>query len=533
MTPSITTSTFKRIKEYVLKLKEATTQAESCQREIVISHAELQKHLADNDPQFNFTASEMSKAVEHLASHGYVRILRNTSGLEAILLAPDLLTNLAASFVLEARRNPEESGALDEGKLLRGEYDFPELANLSLRERELLLNAVTALFLGRNICFRETLGNRTLLVFPALINQKQPVSVDQETVDDVSYIVTGALQNVYASLVVLLGYTSTFTRTDHWQNQAQYEMDPGEICGFRQIDEREGQVEFVLYYGKATPDYTRSLFEGLFEKFLRARNVKVTKYPALDCPKCGYRQQRAEVAKRIKKGDNSLFCTECAERILLPKLRDTTTAVVTTEIDRQTKVADDRTFYETGVARLKSIVREREKAPTCFISYAWGDADHAGWVLAVATDLRNAGIDVHLDRWENDIGTSIPLFVAKIEKSDFIAVVGTPSYKQKYENKVAGDGTIVAAEMGIIDVRMIATEERKKTVLPLLRKGEEHNSLPPLLHGRVYADFRKDEAYFSKLFDLLLTLYAIPPDAPALVEVDEWRHAADLLARAR
>jgi len=248
MTASITTSTFKRIKEHVLALKEATEKAGNGQKGVLISHAELQAQLRDKDPLLDFTESEMSKAVDHLASHGYVRILRSTSGIEAILLAPDLLQNLAASFVLEARRNPQELGALDEAQVLRGEYNFRELANRSVRERELLLHIVIELFLEHNICFRETLGNRTLLVYPALINQKRPVSVDQETVDDVSYIVTGALENVYASLVVLLGYTNTFTRTNQWQYQAQYEMGPGEICGFRQVDELDGQVEFVLYY---------------------------------------------------------------------------------------------------------------------------------------------------------------------------------------------------------------------------------------------------------------------------------------------
>src|SRR5207245_1767167 len=138
-------------------------------------------------------------------------------------------------------------------------------------------------------------------------------------------------------------------RTNQWQHQAQYEMGPGEICGFRQVDELEGQVEFVLYYGKATPAYTRSLFEGLFEKFLRSRNLKVTKYPPLDCPRCRERQERAVVTTRIKAGIDFLFCSNCGLKIFLPKLRDTAASADTIEIDRQTQVADDRTAYETAI----------------------------------------------------------------------------------------------------------------------------------------------------------------------------------------
>ena len=64
----------------------------------------------------------------------------------------------------------------------------------------------------------------------------------------------GAVENVYASLVVLLGYTNTFIRTHQWQNQAQYEMGEGETCGFLQTDYRDGEVEFVLYYAEQTPN---------------------------------------------------------------------------------------------------------------------------------------------------------------------------------------------------------------------------------------------------------------------------------------
>ena len=34
-------------------------------------------------------------------------------------------------------------------------------------------------------------------------------------------------------------------------------------------------------------------------------------------------------------------------------------------------------------------------------------------------------------------------------------------------------------------------------------------SLPPLLQGRIYADFRDPEQYFLTAFDLILSLYGI------------------------
>lgn len=62
--------------------------------------------------------------------------------------------------------------------------------------------------------------------------------------------------------------------------------------------------------------------------------------------------------------------------------------------------------------------------------------------------------------------------------------------------------------------RLIGTETQKASILPLLLEGEEETSFPPLLHGRVYANFKREEYYFMTLFDLLLTLYSIPFDDP-------------------
>jgi hypothetical protein len=98
---------------------------------------------------------------------------------------PELLTNLAASFVVEARRDPRGLGVLDEGSIPRGEYNFPEIVGLEDVERQILLDAAIVLFLEHNICFREPLGSQTFLVFPALINEKRPLINEIEIVDEV------------------------------------------------------------------------------------------------------------------------------------------------------------------------------------------------------------------------------------------------------------------------------------------------------------------------------------------------------------
>ena len=107
------------------------------------------------------------------------------------------------------------------------------------------------LFLEHNVCFRETdpLRMEPYLVFPELINLKKPPEDEQATEDGVAYTVSGPTENVFASLVVLLGYTHTFTRTAQWQNNARYEVGDRLVCGFRQEAERDGELDFVLCFG--------------------------------------------------------------------------------------------------------------------------------------------------------------------------------------------------------------------------------------------------------------------------------------------
>jgi small GTP-binding protein len=247
---TVTTETFKRIKDHVLRLKESPNVGQS-----VVSLEELRRQLRAQGLEIEFSKDELLAAVGHLANHGYVAILKTSKGESRILLIPELLNNLAASIVLEARRNLRGLGSLDEKNLFESESKFSELADLTDIERSILLDATVVMLLQNNVCFRETdpLNARSYLVFPELINLKKPqLEDDVTTVDDVSYTVTGAISNVYASLVVLLGYTDRFTRTNQWRDHARYEFGDGMICGFRLENESEAELNFVL------SDYVRS-----------------------------------------------------------------------------------------------------------------------------------------------------------------------------------------------------------------------------------------------------------------------------------
>jgi small GTP-binding protein len=524
ITAITTTDTFKRIKEYVLSLKETGDR-----EKLLVTPVELRTKLKAMDEQWVFDDVEMMTAVRHLARQGYVQTLRTIAGTETILLKPELLNNLAASFVLEARRNPKGLGALEEERVVNGGFQFPELQLLTPEEQAILLDATMVLFIEHNVCFRETLGNTKYLIFPALINQKKPhLKNEIQTEDDISYTVTGTVENLYAALVVLLCYTSVFRRTNQWQNQAQYEVSDGEICGFRQMSDQDGTIDLILYYGVNVIQSTRLLFQGLVERFLINHMVTITKYPSLKCDKCNYHQLRNVVVQLTREKKEFLFCSVCGEKIYLPKVEDIDhyPSEDIKTINKQQAIANYRTKFEEVLIWIQNYIRSQNTKSSpikCFISYAWGEPKHEKWVeWQLARDLQKAGFEVILDRWLNsEIGSNIVRFIEMIPKCETVIVIGTPLYLQKYENKLSKTGSVVAAEVDLINNRMLGTEDQKKTIRPVLLTGDPKDSLPPLMQGRIYADFRNERDYFTTLFDLILSIYQIPFSSEAVIDLRE------------
>ena len=189
-----------------------------------------------------------------------------------------------------------------------------------------------------------------------------------------------------------------------------------------------------------------------------------------------------------------------------------------------------RAAFDAAMVQLRSLTAAQStprRVPSCFISYAWGVPAHEAWVeKRLATDLRQAGIDVILDRWENmAIGSNVARFLSRIAASDNVLVVGSPLYGEKCENRRPDTGFIASAEVDLITQRLLGTEAAKSSVLPVLLAADETSSLPPLLRGRVWGDFRRDEAYFSTLFDLILTLFGLPFSHPTVARLrDSLQH---------
>jgi hypothetical protein len=515
-----TDAVFKRIKDFVLALKESRTR-----KQIIYTATELHSAIAKQlkrkvwkeEVSASITAvSEASilAAIRNLSSQGFVRMLTLSSGEKRILLVPELMNNLAASMVLEARRNPRGLGAVEESRLFDNSYRFRELENLSKSDKELLLDGTIEAFLTNRLsyrCFREHAGEMKLLIFPDLMNLKKPQRDDLITENGASYILSGSTENTFSGLVVLLGYTNLFARTDQAHDVAWFESPDKEICGVRQIrDDNERAI--VLLFSRDACANIRQVFEGIVEQMLSCRDTHVRRVRPVKCAKCGTAVDRAVMARRLKSGKSKSFCEECGTELVLPPDEPLSVKPAQRQqIIQQSAVAEVRTKFEEVIFELSRLAQtEKLTAPTCFVSYAWGNSDHERWVEhRLAMDLEKAGIKVILDRWENAPGADIQRFVDRIEKADRVLIVGTKAYRRKYENKDPSTGTVVALEMKIVWARLTGPADGHPSVIPLLLEGDAKESLPPVLQAQAFSDFRNDDDYFNVALELLLSLYGI------------------------
>ena len=134
---------------------------------------------------------------------------------------------------------------------------------------------------------------------------------------------------------------------------------------------------------------------------------------------------------------------------------------------------------KSALVRIKGLLRDRgeDKKPTCFISYAWGAPEHQRWVMQLAKDLRNADIDILLDRWNVVPGSNLDRYIEQIMDTNFVIVVGTPSLLQKYKSTTTDP--VVKAELEMVNMRLRQTSKYGQPSCQFGDFCDGDTSLPP------------------------------------------------------
>ncbi len=485
---------FNLIKKKVLELKKASELPHAAVRT-----SELKKF----NENLCLSEEDVLASARHLRKHGYVEILSSSSGETFILFKPELLMEVSSSIVALADSHPRGLGAFSETQLLQGVFQFPELSRIAEEQQKLLIESAITRLIDHHICFRERYGVDDLLIFPSLIRQKRP-SITDSVFDDVSYIATGNVKDIYPALVVLLGYTNSFKRFNLWQNQVQYEYEDKEyqVCGFKLDQEQAEEIELVLYYGDRMPEKGRRSFQELFELFISQREVQVQRFPPVVCPE-GHLQARTSMIKRSIEEKYYAFCNECGKRFEIPKIealeKPQKIGLETAPWLQHEKYAVElRSSYEKYLVRVKGYW-EQDVKPRCYLSHI---TENKRWTEKLAYDLGLAGVEV-IEKLSN------------IGRGDYLITLNTAAYKRAWDK----------AEKPLEqDIKIIKTRLQlgKSNIISIVLEGG--SNLPHDFSECNPADFCDETHYHVSLLNLVLVLYSIPLNHTGFVPLRQSLH---------
>jgi TIR domain len=144
--------------------------------------------------------------------------------------------------------------------------------------------------------------------------------------------------------------------------------------------------------------------------------------------------------------------------------------------------------------------------PSVFISYSHDSEEHKAWVLRLAVELRERGVDATLDQWDLAPGQDVAAFMQKgILDADRVILVCSGTYVRKAE---AGTGG-VGFERLIVTGEVVQNIDTRKFI-PVVRANSADPQIPRFLGPRLYINFNDDASYEVKRDELLRELLGAP-----------------------
>jgi hypothetical protein len=184
-----------------------------------------------------------------------------------------------------------------------------------------------------------------------------------------------------------------------------------------------------------------------------------------------------------------------------------------------------------------------------FISYSWTSDVHIDWVISLASNLRESGVDVILDKWDLKEGHDTFEFMEKMVTDPEVTkviLVCDRQYSEKADSRAGG----VGAEAQIISPELYGKAEQNKFVAIVTEQNADGQAfVPAYFKTRLHIDL-SDESLYATNFEQLLRwvydkpLYVKPPigkkpaflseDAPAEHStVVEFRRAQEAVKQGR
>ena len=118
--------------------------------------------------------------------------------------------------------------------------------------------------------------------------------------------------------------------------------------------------------------------------------------------------------------------------------------------------------------------------PKLFISYSWSNPDHEQFVLNLATELRESGVEAILDKWDLKEGHDAIAFMEKMvtdPEIQKVIIISDKMYAEKANGRAGGVGT----ETQIISSEVYQQQEQSKFVAIVTEQDNYNEGFEQLL----------------------------------------------------
>jgi len=157
---------------------------------------------------------------------------------------------------------------------------------------------------------------------------------------------------------------------------------------------------------------------------------------------------------------------------------------------------------------------EDTEAPKAFISYSRANADHIKWVVELAEELVENGVDVVLDEWHLQEGQDLYAFMEQAvtdPEMNKVIVISDEEYARKADEREGGVGTETQIISQDLYDEVDPEDPQQKFVAVVTEKDEEGNAyLPTYLGSRIYIDMSTEDLRMDNFEQLLRWLFDEP-----------------------
>jgi len=248
-----------------------------------------------------------------LARQGLIARSQTLNNETIIVLQVNEIERYAGSIIIAARNNPRGVPAFELGKIYSVDFSFPGIAENQrlprLQERS-VLECTIQIMLENGLCF----VHEGLLIFPTLFTANNENYVDVAKIAvSLCYDFTGAIDNIYASLVSWLVLAKNFGRVRLWADKAEFEDSNGGLCGLYKTTRKSGIAHLDIYFEENTPSNLKDRFIAFVDEHLKKHGIEISEKLIVTCPK-EYIFDQETLRIRVDQGAFDVLCPRCEQR---------------------------------------------------------------------------------------------------------------------------------------------------------------------------------------------------------------------------